>query len=102
MCCYANCIARSKDLVNWEYSLLNPVLMYDEYEDKKIASPFLTEKDRALIAAALDINNSDMEICEFLGRTIIYYSWGDQLGHEFLAEACYEGTMKEFLQGFFE
>jgi len=43
-----------------------------------------------------------MEICEFLGRTIIYYSWGDQLGHEFLAEACYEGTMKEFLQGFFE
>ena len=102
MCCYANCIARSKDLINWEYSLLNPVLMYDEYEDKKIASPFLTEKDRALIDAALDINNSDMEICEFLGRTIIYYSWGDQLGHEFLAEACYEGTMKEFLQGFFE
>jgi len=43
-----------------------------------------------------------MEICEFLGRTIIYYSWGDQRGHEFLAEACYEGTMKEFLQGFFE
>ncbi len=102
MCCYANCIARSKDFINWEYSLLNPVLMYDEYEDKKIASPFLTEADRALIDAALDINNSDLEICEFLGRTIIYYSWGDQLGHEFLAEACYEGTVKEFLQGFFE
>ena len=34
MSCYANCIARSKDLINWEYSLLNPVLMYDEYEDK--------------------------------------------------------------------
>ncbi|MBE7036336.1 MAG: hypothetical protein E7403_03475 [Ruminococcaceae bacterium] len=102
MCCYANCIARSKDFINWEYSLLNPVLMYDEYEDKKIASPFLTMEDRALIDAALDINNSDMEICEFLGRTIIYYSWGDQLGHEFLAEACYEGTVKEFLQGFFE
>ena len=102
MCCYANCIARSKDFINWEYSLLNPVLMYDEYEDKKIASPFLSKDDRMLIDAALDINNSDMEICEFLGRTIIYYSWGDQLGHEFLAEACYEGTMKEFLQGFFE
>ena len=99
--CYANCIARSKDLINWEYSKLNPVLMYDEYEDKKIGSPFLTPNDRARIDKALDVNNSDMELCEFLGRTIIYYSWGDQKGTEFLAEACYEGTMKSFLQGFF-
>lgn len=102
MHCFASCIARSKDLINWEYSLVNPVLMYDEVEDKKIASHFLTPEDRALIARSLDINNSDMELCEFLGRTIIYYSWGDQLGHEFLAEACFEGSMKEFLQGFFE
>ena len=100
--CFANCIARSKDLINWEYSMVNPVLMYDEYEDKKIASPFLTPQDRARIEDALDINNSDMELCEFLGRTIIYYSWGNQLGNEFLAEACYEGSMKEFLTGFFE
>lgn len=100
--CFANCIARSKDLIHWEYSMVNPVLMYDEYEDKKIGSPFLTPQDRALIDAAIDMNNSDMELCEFLGRTIIYYSWGDQLGHEFLAEACYEGSMKAFLQGFFE
>ena len=62
----------------------------------------MSEEERIAINAALDINNSDMELCEFLGRIIIYYSWGDQLGHEFLAEACYEGTMKEFLQGFFE
>jgi len=99
---YANSLARSKDLIHWEYSPVNPVLMYDEYEDKKIASPFLTPEDRARIEAAEDINNSDMELCEFLGRTIIYYSWGDQKGTEFLAEACYEGSMKEFLQGFFE
>lgn len=98
---YTNCIARSTDLINWEYSLVNPVLMFDAYEDKKIASPFLTETERADIDRALDINNSDMELCEFLGRTIIYYSWGDQKGTEFLAEACFEGSMKEFLQGFF-
>lgn len=100
--CYANCIARSKDLIHWEYSPVNPVLMYDDTEDKKIASPFLTPQDRAYIAGALDINNSDMELCEYLGRTIIYYSWGDQLGHEFLAEACHEGGMHEFLRAFFE
>ena len=99
---FGNSLARSKDLLHWEYSPINPVLMYDEVEDKKIASPFLTPDERKRIDEALDINNSDMELCEFLGRTIIYYSWGDQKGTEFLAEACYEGSMKDFLQGFFE
>lgn len=98
---FANCIARSTDLIKWEYSPINPVLMYDEYEDKKIASPFLTVHERLRIDRALDTNNSDMELCEFLGRTIIYYSWGNQRGNEYLAEAAYEGSMKDLLQGFF-
>ncbi len=99
---FANAIARSKDLINWEYSPINPVLMYNEFEDKQIASPFITPAGRQRIKEALDVNNSDMEICEFLGRTIIYYSWGDQRGTEFLAEASYEGGMKAFLTSFFE
>lgn len=99
---FTNCIARSRDLINWEYSPCNPVLMFDPKEDKKIANPYLTQKERERIARAWDINNSDMECCEFLGRTIIYYSWGCQRGIEYLAEACYEGTMRDFLQGFFE
>lgn len=32
---------------------------------------------------------------------IINYSWGDQLGIEFLAEAVYDGTLEEFLEGWF-
>jgi len=99
---YANCVARSRDLVNWEYSIVNPVLMFDDEEDKKILSPFISVEDQEYIKRALDVNNSDFECCEFNGRTIIYYSWGDQLGHEFLAEAAYEGTMHEFLSGWFE
>jgi hypothetical protein len=43
-----------------------------------------------------------MELCEYLGRTLIYYSWGDQQGTEFLAEAWYEGPMHEFLKAWFE
>ena len=97
---FANCIARSKDLKNWQYSLLNPVLIHNE-DDKKIANPELTPEERERIARALDINNSDIELCEYKGRTIIYYSWGSQHGIEFLAEASFEGTKKEFLQGFF-
>ena len=81
---------------------MNPVLMYDDTEDKRIANPHLTPRDRERIEAALNINNSDMELCEYLGRTIIYYSWGDQKGTEFLAEACYEGGMHELLTAFFE
>ena len=98
---YANSIARSKDLINWEYSPVNPVLMYDD-DDRLIGSPHLTPADRERINNSLNINNSDMELCEYLGRTIIYYSWGDQWGHEYLAEACYEGPMAEFLRAFFE
>ena len=100
--CYATCIARSTDLINWEYSLRNPVLMFDEVEDKKIANQNLSDEDRERIAKAIDINNSDMEICEFNGRVVIYYMWGNQINYDFLAEAYYEGTMKDFLLGFFE
>ena len=98
---FANSIARSKDLVRWEYSPINPVMMYNEKEDKQIANPFLTVEEQRQIAEALDVNNSDIELCEFNGRTIIYYSWGNQRGMEFLAEASYEGSMKSFLQGWF-
>lgn len=99
---YVTCIARSKDLADWEYSPINPVLMFDEYEDKKIANPLLTEEERARIARAWDINNSDLECCEFRGRTVINYSWGCQRGIEFLAEAVYDGEIGNFLQGFFD
>ena len=100
-CRYATSVARSKDLSEWTYSPINPVLMYSE-EDKLIANPFLSLHEQERIKRALDINNSDLEICEFNGRTILYYSWGNQHGIEFLAEAAFEGTVKEFLQSFFD
>ena len=31
----------------------------------------------------------------------MYYSWGNQQGTEFLAEASYEGNLKDFLQAWF-
>ncbi len=99
---YSTCIARSTDLINWEHSPVNPFMTYNEYEDKKLAHPFFTPEERELIDAAPDTNLSDVEICEFQGRTIIYYNWGDQWDAPiFLGEAVFEGTMKELLQGFF-
>jgi hypothetical protein len=93
-------IVRTKDLVNWESSPFNPIMRFSE-EDKKIANPDLTPEQRDRIASAVNINNSDVDLCEFKDRTSIFYSWGNQQGTEFLAEATYDGDLESFLRGFF-
>jgi alpha-L-fucosidase len=97
---YETHVVRSKDLIRWESSPFNPVLKASP-EDKGIATPKLTADQRAKIARAVDLNNSDVDLCEFRGKTIIMYSWGNQQGTEFLAEAVYDGTLASFLKGFF-
>ena len=93
-------VVRSKDLIEWEASALNPVLKFSA-EDKNIANPKLSEEAKQRIAKAENRNNSDIDFCEYKGKLIINYSWGNQRGEEFLAEAFYEGTMKEFCEGWF-
>ena len=93
-------VVRSKDLMHWESSPLNPVLVASK-EDKIIANAALSAKDRERIEKANDINNSDIDFCEHQGKLIISYSWGNQTGQEFLAEAFYRGTLAEFLCGWF-
>ena len=51
--------------------------------------------------AAKNINNSDIDFCEYEGRLIINYSWGNQMGKEHLAEAVYKGSLQQFLRGWF-
>ncbi len=97
---YAPWIARSRDLVRWELSKLNPVLQHGP-EDKMIGNPKLTPEQRDHIAGAKNINNCDVDLCEFGGKTIITYCWGNQQGTEFLAHAVYEGPVCDFLLGFF-
>jgi hypothetical protein len=97
---YEMYMARTPDLINWELSPLNPVLAHSP-EDKLIANPNLTPEQRAHIEGAQNRNNSDMDLCEFEGRTVIVYAWGNQVGTEFLAEAVYDGPLEEFMRGFF-
>jgi alpha-L-fucosidase len=97
---YETHIVRSKDLIRWESSPFNPVLKASA-ADKQIANPKLTAEQRAKIAGAVDLNNSDVDLCEFRGKTIITYSWGNQQGTEFLGEAVYDGPLARFLKGFF-
>ncbi len=93
-------VVRSRDLISWESSPFNPVLRASE-EDKKIANSHLSEAQRKLIAEAENINNSDIDFCEYKGKLIINYSWGNQHGTEFLAEAEYDGSLEEFLKSLF-
>ncbi len=93
-------IVRSKDLVEWESSSLNPVLMYSD-DDKKIANPRLSPEQQKKIAEAVDINNSDVDLCEYRGKVVINYSWGNQQGTEFLAEAEYAGSLDSFFHAYF-
>jgi len=108
-------IVRSRDLVSWESSPLNPLMQFSG-DDKQIADPRLTEEQRKHIAEAVNLNNSDVDLCEFAGGdaapahvrsrargavVIINYSWGNQQGVEFLAEAVYDGTLVDFLRAWF-
>ena len=93
-------VVRSKDLIHWEPSRLNPVLKASP-GDKRIANAKLSKEQRRQIAEAKNINNSDIDFCQHEGRLIINYSWGNQQGTEFLAEAVYDGTVEQFLSGWF-
>ena len=94
-------IVRSDDLKAYEVGLVNPI-MYPSDEDKQIIAPErLSAKDIDRIENAVNTNNSDIDLCEFGGKTVIVYSWGNQLGHEFLALDEYDGSEEEFLKSFF-
>lgn len=98
---YETYVVRSRDLIHWEASRVNPVLKADE-ADKQLASDKLTDSQKRMIAAATNSNNSDIDFCEFDGKVIIYYSWGNQKGTEFLASAFFEGSLDDFLLSWFE
>jgi len=97
---YEQYVVRSRDLIHWDTSPLNPVLRAS-FEDRQIANPNLEPEFRERIQTAVNINNSDIDFCEYEGRLIINYSWGNQKGIEHLAEAEFDGTLVEFLTGWF-
>lgn len=97
---YETYIVRSKELIEWELSPFNPVLARSDL-DRKPANPRFTREEKERLAKAVNVNNSDLDFCEHRGRTILLYSWGNQLGVEHLAHAVYEGGMESFLKGWF-
>jgi hypothetical protein len=66
-----------------------------------VGNPKLPPELCQWIATAKNLNNSDIDFCENGGQLLINYSWGNQQGTEFLAEATFSGTEKQFLRCWF-
>ncbi|MEI6679226.1 MAG: hypothetical protein WCL21_11505 [Mariniphaga sp.] len=77
---YLSFLARSKDLMDWELSAFNPILEASEGEG---------------------INNSDVDILEYKGKTYLYYATGDQETWGTVRVALYDGPEKVFFENHF-
>lgn len=100
---YTNYIFRTKDFYNWEVGFYNPILMPSE-EDHMISpnAHDLSEKQLEDIRTGFNINNSDIDMCDWNGKVYINYLCGNQLGNYWMCEAVAEGTVAEFLKSYFE
>ncbi len=98
---YAPYIYRSHDFETWEIGHHNPVMIYGD-EDRVIYSDIkFPENKLFIIRNFININNSDVDLCEFNGKTYIFYLTGNQMGDGFLCEAVYDGKLNSFLRSFF-
>lgn len=94
-------IVRSRDLKTFELGIVQPFMWFDD-DDKIVQNPErFTREQLEYIENAVDCNNSDVDFCDYEGKTVILYSWGNQYGKEFLAEASYDGTLEELLKSYF-
>ena len=93
---------RTRDLKEFEIGLTNPITSPDDLDKQVIRPERFTAEELDYIEHAVNCNNSDFDMCELDGKTLITYSWGNQYGKEFLALAEYDGTNEEFLKSFFE
>ncbi len=98
---FAPYVVRTRDFVEFEVGFNGPFMMFDENDKKIIYPENFTPEELEYINTCIDTNNSDVDFCEWCGKTVITYSWGNQLGCEFLALAEYNGTLEELLKSYF-
>lgn len=101
---FTNYIFRTKDFENWYTGNYNPVLMPSN--EDKIISPrgkaLLDDATLNRIETAYNINNSDIDMCDWNGKVYINYLCGNQLCFYWMCEAEADGTVADFLKSFFE
>ena len=95
-------IYRTKDFITWEIGYHNPIF-WTSPEDRNVMDGVSLPPDVIKeIETQLNINNSDVDLCEFEGKTYIVYCTGDQMSMGgYVCMAVYDGLMKEFFENFF-
>ena len=100
---YVTYLYRTADFRHWECGRYNPLVICSR-EDRQvsptaseISEPFAKEIRTRFICSA-----SDLEMCDFDGKTYINYGVGDQHGFGYMCEAWYDGPMGELLENFFK
>lgn len=100
---YAPYMYRTKDFKTWEIGMYNPLFIASEEDRHVKPGVTLPEHIVAQNETAVCINNSDVSICEYQGKTYINYVSGDQ-GHTWgglICEAVYDGPLEEYLKANF-
>ena len=96
-------IARSKDLMEWETSPHNPVLIPDRLRDIHPDSPYLRRNSFPdCVEISKECNASDPDLIEWRGRTRIYFTGGNQLWCGDLQYVEYDGSMRDFFNSYFK
>lgn len=94
-------IVRTEDLLLWEVGEFNPFMMFDD-EDKKVIYPErFTKKEIEDVANIFNCNLSDIDFCDYNGKAVILYNYGNQTGSGAVAVAEYDGSLREFLESYF-
>lgn len=92
-------IHRTKDFDLWECGRYNPFMMWDQ-RDRQVSpnARDITSDFAKKIKTHFICNASDLEFCEFNGKTLLSYIIGDQRGFYYIAEAWYDGSVRELLE----
>ena len=100
---FTSYILRTKDFENWYVGYYNPIIMASE-DDRKISPHYtdITDEEIQRLKTAFHVNNTDLDICQWNGKTYINYLCGNQYGNYWAAEAICDMPMADFLASYFE
>ena len=101
---YAPYIYRTKDFETWELGFYNPLFVANREDLTPKEGVFIPQDMLDDNFKHINTNNSDIDLCEFEGKTYIFYCSGNQ-GNTWgglYCEAVYDGPLNEFLKANFE
>ena len=100
---FSHYLYRTKDFKKWYVGYYNPVMMPSN-EDKLVSPNMADISDEELlrIKSAFNVNNTDLDMCDYNGKTYINYLCGNQYGNYWMCEAIVDKPLNEFLNDFFE